>query len=236
MGTGLDYSARTEEGYGDTADPFPSELLIPRSEWQARIQEMEEQKSRLSDTIVQAGIPPKNQAQTPYCWINAIVGAEEVVRAGQNQPYVELSPASAGARIKNFRAVGGWGREAIEWVQEHGVTPTRLWPNNAIDRQYLTDAAVKEALKYRVGKYWVLDNSIDQIFSCLLRRIPVCVGLAWWQHEVYYVDPLWIDGQPAVRPRNSWGDLPQYPNGFFVLQGRKMSPDDSVAPRSAYAA
>src|SRR5690348_3395278 len=71
MGRGLDYASRTAEGYGAAAEPFPTSLLIPRSEWQARIQEMEEQKSRLSDIITQSGLPPKNQQSTNYCWVNS---------------------------------------------------------------------------------------------------------------------------------------------------------------------
>ena len=46
---GLDLSLRTEEGYRGVAEPFPRSLLIPRSEWQARIKEREQLRSRLVD-------------------------------------------------------------------------------------------------------------------------------------------------------------------------------------------
>ena len=235
-GTGLDYSGRSAEGYGTDAEPFPDALLIPRSEWRDRIAEMEQQKSRLSDIIVQAGLPPKDQERTLYCWINATTHALEVVRAVQNEPTVILSPASAGAQIKNYRNTGGWDRDALEWLSDKGACPVDIWPANAIDRRYCTPEAKQEALKYRVQRWWNLDCSSDeQLISCLLRRIPVAIGLDWWAHEVLACDAVWINNAIGLRPRNSWGDRPQYPNGFFTLQGWRARPSSAVAPFVAYA-
>ena len=53
------------EGY-QAAVPFPAHLMIPESEWQARIQEREERKTRLSDLIDQANLPCKDQNGTNY--------------------------------------------------------------------------------------------------------------------------------------------------------------------------
>lgn len=235
--TGLDLSLRTAEGYGAAAEPFPESLLIPRSEWQARIEEMEQQKSRLSDLIIAAKLPPKDQNGTNYCWINSPTHALEVVRLVQNEPMVILSPASAGAQIKGFRNVGGWGREALEWIAEHGLVPVDKWPPNAIDRRYATEENKQLALKYRAQRWWVLDNSLDQHISCLLHRIPVCVGLAYWSHEVLDCDPVWVNGAIGVRFRNSWtADWPTPgAGGWSIRQGRKITPDDSVAPVVALA-
>jgi hypothetical protein len=231
---GLDLSMRGPGPYeyGPYASPFPNDLLIPRSEWQARIQEMEETKSRISDLIRHKNLPHKDQGRTNYCWINAPVHCVEIVRLQQNQPMVSLSPASAGGPIKNFRNVGGWGLEGLKWLIEHGCVPSSLWPDNAIDRRYYTESNRQVALKYRVDE-WVecRPRTIDQMISMLLRRIPGAGGYNWWRHEVTNVDPVWIDGDAAVRIRNSWrgwGD-----NGFGILQGSKMLADDLVFPISA---
>jgi hypothetical protein len=81
--------------FGTTA--MPDELLIPRSEWQARIEEMEQRKSRLSDISIAAGLPCLDQNGTNLCWANAPVHCVEILRVAQNQPMVPLSPASVGA-------------------------------------------------------------------------------------------------------------------------------------------
>ena len=237
FGTGLDYSTRSTEGYAGVAEPFPPSLLIPRSEWQARIEEMEQQKSRLSDIITQSGLPPKNQQSTNYCWVNSPTHCIEIVRVAQNEPPVILSPASAGAQIKNYRNVGGWGREALEWIGEHGLVPVDKWPANAIDRQYATAENKQLALRYRQDRWWVLDGSLEQMISLLLHRIPGSAGLSWWSHQVSYIDPVWLDGDVAIRFRNSWGNDWPKPGagGYSVLQGRRMYPDDLTAPVTAYA-
>jgi hypothetical protein len=232
---GLNLKLRTDEGYAGVADLFPSELLIPRSEWQARIQEMEERKSRLSDISLAAGLPHKDQNGTNYCWINAPVHCVEIVRVIQNEPMVILSPASCGGPIKNFRNDGGWGKEGLEYIIAHGIVPADKWPANAISRSYWTEENKRLALRYRVTEWWELrPRNLDQLITCLLLRLPVAVGYNWWRHEVTGCDAVWLDNTVALRIRNSWKAWGE--NGFGVLQGSKMLPDDAVVPRVALAA
>lgn len=233
---GLDLSNRPDGfAYGGTAEPFPDELLVSRSEWQARIEEMQERKTRLSDRVDQAGLPCKDQQQTNYCWINAPTHCTEIVRSGQNQRPVILSPASAGAQITGYRNRGGWGKEGLEFIARSGLVPVEKWPANAIDRRYATPENLELALAYRVTEWWELEpRNLDHLISCLLRRIPVAVGYNWWGHEVTAYDPVWIDGAIGIRPRNSWG-MGYGDRGYFVLQGNRMLPDDAVAPRVAIA-
>lgn len=242
---GLDLGLRSafggpdEYAYGDAATAFPDELLIPRGDWQGMIQEMEERKTRISDLVELAGLPCKDQNGTNFCWINAPVHCVEVMRVVQNQEMVILSPASAGGPIKGYRNVGGWGREGLVYLIENGCCPVDLWPANAIDRRYNTPENRKAALDFRPVEWWELrPRNLDQLMSCLLRRIPVAVGLNWWSHEVSYYDPVWINGQPGARMRNSWGM--NWPaagaRGYSTLQGSRLLPDDAVAPRSVLAA
>lgn len=235
--TGLRLEGRkTPFGQMRGASPFPDELLIPRSEWQARIQEMEERKSRHSDIVIQAGLPCKDQARTNYCWANAPVYCVEAQRVIQNQPMVILSPASIAAPIKQFQNEGGWGEEALNYMIDNGVCPASLWPANAIDRRYLTAANKAAAKDYMVSEWWELvPRNLDQLISCLLRRVPIAVGYNWWRHEVTACDPVWIDGDIGVRIRNNWG-MNWGSQGFAVLQGRRMLPDDAVGPRQLLAA
>lgn len=234
---GLELSLRGPAGYGSSALPFPSAWLIPRSEWRARIEEQKARGTRLCDLIRKAKLSPLDQGRTNYCWMNAVIGAVEVMRLVQNQRIVRLSAASAAAQIKRFQNVGGWGLEAIKWLVANGCNEVADWPANAIDHRYATAANRAKALAYRVQNWVALQQrNLDQLVSLLLRPdpVPVPVGYLWWEHEVYATHCEWIDGDLALGIRNSWlnwGD-----NGFAVIQGARRFFDDAVAPLSVMAA
>ena len=216
--------------------PYAEEFalpMVPREEWDDRIDQMEKTKTRLSDIVMDAGLPCKDQEGTNYCWINAPTHCVEIIRVLQNESQVILSPASAGSKVTNFRNVGGWGSEGLEYIVENGVVPTSMWPANEIKREYDTDLAWEEAEKYKVTEWWdVPPQDLDSLFSALFARIPVAVGYSWWKHEVTAYDPVKVRGRYGVRIRNSWGMDWGY-NGFDILAGRKALPDDAVAPRAA---
>lgn len=232
---GLDLGLRGPDGYAGVAEPFPESLLIPRSEWQGRIAEREERKATIWHKAALDGWKVKDQNGTNYCWINAPTACIELIRLFQNEERVVLSPASGGAQIKNYRNVGGWGKEALEWIGENGLAPVSLWPANAISRQYATATTLATAKMYRQTEWWELKvRSLDQLVSCLLRDHPVAVGYNWWGHEVTACDPVWLDGTVAVRIANSWGEG-WGEKGWGILQGNRMLPDDACAPRVAIA-
>lgn len=232
FGRGLDLSLRTAAGYAGVANPFPEELLIPRSEWQARIEERVALKAQLSDMCDQADLPCLNQEQTNYCWANAPTYCCEVVRILQGEPLVLLSPASVGGPITNYQNVGGWGKQALQYISDNGIDPQSVWPANAIDSQYHTAENVQLAKSYRATEWWDLNgpNVLDNMISCLLRDSPAAAGYSWWSHEVTVKDAVWKDGAIALLCRNSWG-MTWGDRGYFFIQGDRMIPDDAVAPR-----
>ncbi len=236
--TGYRGMFRSAASAADTAESFPSELLIPESEFEPRIREMEEQKSRLSDLINAAGLPCKDQGSTNYCWINAPTHCVEILRVVANQPMVILSPASGGGPITRFRNVGGWGEDGLQWIAEHGLNTVQEWPANAIDKRLYTAANKESALAHRVTEWWRLrPRNMQELISCLLRRIPVACGYNWQGHETTAVDAVFVNGKVGTRNRNSWSmDWPsQGGGGWYILQGNKMHADDAVAPRVTVA-
>lgn len=229
---GLEQITRGETfGYEGVADPFDEKFLINPSEYQARIQEQEERKQRVSDLIVHDNIPELDQSNTNYCWFYGPLQTMLVMYSKQNEPIPDLCGTSGAARIKGFRNVGGWGKEAVIHLQDKGVNLRKTWPLHKIDRQYDTPAAREEALQYRIHRWVELrPRSMAHLISMLLRGFPVAVGYNWWGHEVMAVEVLWLDGEIALRIRNQWkgwGD-----RNFGILRGSKMAPDDAVAPVS----
>ena len=208
--------------------------LIPRNEWAARIKEMEETKTRLSDIVDLAGLKSLDQNGTNYCWCNAVVTAMETLQAVQNQPIVKLSSASVAAPIKGYRNQGGWGGEALDYIVEHGVAPASDWPANAIKREYDNETSRASRKLHSIKQWWDLTpRNIDQLMTCLLLRLPVPIGLNWWGHEVCAMDPVVIGSNAfGTRIRNSWGDS-YGDHGFAILSESKSRPDDAVAPRVA---
>lgn len=217
--------------YGSVAAPFDIPV-IPRSEWDARRKQLEDSKSRISDVVKAVGMKSLDQGRTNFCWANGPVNCVRVIRCINNQPFVDLSPASVACPINGFRNEGGWGTEALKRIVSHGVTEARLWPANAIDRQYFTEEAKQNALNYRVSEWYELQpRNLEQLVTCCLLRIPVAIGLNWWRHEVMACDLV----ENGVLIWNSWGDS-WGDGGFGVLSFSKATPDDAVAPRVVLAA
>lgn len=235
VGVSRGYEGMYQRGFSNARfSAMPDSMLIDKSEWRDRIEAKQKDQSQVSDLIRYKKIPPKDQARTNYCWNTAPVGAYEVVRCIMNQPHIELSNASVGAPITGFKNVGGWGDDALERMESHGINASVDWPNNAIERKYFTQENQKKALENRVvDGWWKLEpNAIEQVASLVLQNILVPVGYNWWGHEVYICDLLW-DREFMFRFRNSWGDTSDYPYGFGVLKGKRMIPNDAVAFRQA---
>jgi hypothetical protein len=209
--------------------------LLTKAQVYERALEQAELKSNLYHYSLESGLPCLNQGSTNYCWINGPVHCMEIERLKETGQVVSLSPASAGARIKNFRNVGGWGSEGLEWMIQHGVNETSDWPANAIDRRYLTDVNIEKAKQNVIVEYFVL-STWEEVLSCIIANIPVAVGYNWWLHEVTgtFIDPV----SPTVLDlgiRNSWG-MQWGDKGFSILRGSQKYPDDAVAIVSMIAA
>lgn len=233
---GLDLSLRPNPdgfGYGSAAEPFDDSLLIPRSDWQSIIQEHEQKKSRVSDLVAYHKIPPKNQGRLNYCWIYAPVHAMELLRVRQGYPYKPLAAAQVGACIKRGRNVGGWGMEGVRWIGEHGIAAESDYGSAPEIRNFYASSAVMAAARQHRLTEWVecRPKSLDQLVSMLLRGYCGAIGLDWWRHEVLAAEAIWLDGEVAVRIRNQWQGWGA--NGFGILRGSKMIPNDCVFPVAA---
>lgn len=235
FGRGLELELRGTQGYAGVAKPFPDELLIPESNFQGMIAERKARKRTFRERMKRAGMKVKNQSNLNYCWVFAPTSAVEGTWINQGQPYIELSPSSVGAVIKNGWNVGGWGLEALQHIADVGVAPDSMWPSLSRDVRLNTPAMQAEKAKFRVVDWYVIqENSRRHLISAILRDLLVPIGLNWWRHEVLACDAEWIDGEACPVILNSWGDWGD--EGFGVLQGRRAQADDVVAPLTVMAA
>lgn len=222
--------------YGATAPPMPDALLMTDEELDRILTAQEVNQTSLYHKMRQAGLPAKNQARLPYCWVFAPVHAIEVIGMLAGQPYVSLSPASAGAQIKNFRAVGGWGLEALQWLAEFGCDESAHWPDTSLDRSLLTEESKARALNHRVTEWMELPRrSKRHWMSCVAQYIPVPAGYDEWEHEVLIVGATKRNGVWLPIFRNQWkgyGD----DNYAVGTSSWAQHPDDQVAPRVKIAA
>jgi len=207
--------------------------IIPRSEWPARIEEMERTKTRLSDFWIAANLDSPYQNGIPYCWIYAVATAMTTLRLTAGLPFVRLSAESAGARITGFRSVGGWSHRGVEWVVQHGMNTEDEWPKHraGINRRYDTPENRESAKRNIVHKWYdVPDRNFAALMTCLFHRIPVCIGLNWWRHAICGLDPV-MTGRNSfgVRIQNSHGNG-YGDRGRAVLSESRGTPDDAVAP------
>lgn len=199
--------------------------LIPKDEWDDRVRTLEREQATIKQLCIEMNLPCLNQANTNYCWVNAPTHCCEIMRLLENGIVVSYSPASAGAPIKNFRNVGGWGSEALEYFKANGLNFTSDWPANAINRSYYTSTNRERAAKHQTVEYFIL-NSWEERVSCILSGIPIADGYNWWSHEVNGVGI--VAGSHDLIIRNSWG-MSWGEHGFAVLSGSRKYADDSIA-------
>ena len=227
---------------GTVAAPedFP---LIPRGEWQARIEEGNEQESFLHHIRNRGDggrpIPSLNQGSFNYCWAFSPSSAVTLLRARDNMPYVPLSGTAVGSTIKNGRNEGGWSPLALELITAKGIPSQKFWPQGSGSLSNGTKDCWANAAGHKVGEAWIdltapvyrRNLTFAQIMTLLLSRIPVTLDLEWWGHSVCGMSPVVIEaGSLGIKIWNSWGD-DWGENGTADLREEKATPFGACAPR-----
>ncbi len=218
--------------------PYGALRCAPRSEVKAmsegeikdRARYLQQNKSRINDLLDARGIKALDQDGTNFCWTNGPVNTVRAMLCVNNMEYEDLSPASVACRVNGFVNNGGYGTEAMEFITAKGIVPSRLWPNNAINKKYLTQEAVTAAMDYRVVEWRDLQpRNFLLMCTYLVTGTPVTIGLNWWRHQVtaVAVNPDNLD----VLVWNSWGaDWGE--NGYGWLSRGKATPDDQCVAQT----
>jgi len=216
----------------------PSEMvLIPRSEWSARIKEMEATKTRMSDLLKGRGIEPLDQGQKGFCWSHSTTMAVMASRARNNEPDVRLSAYAVACMIKNYQDEGGWCGLSAKFIADKGVPSEAFWPQQSMSRSNDKPETWADAAKHKSTIEWrdltrpVYESPMvfDAVMTCLLNRVPVAADFDFWSHSVCLVDPVEVEpGSYAVRLLNSWG-AGWSDGGYGVLRGSQATPNAAVA-------
>lgn len=223
----------------------PSEIpLIPRSEWDARIDEQEAQQSSLEHVWRRSGEPVLDQNGQGYCWAYSTAAAIMATRMAANMPRVRLSAHAVACKIKGFRDEGGWCGLSAEFARKTGYPSVDVWPEKSMSRSYDTAATWANADKHRVTEDWVdlaashyyyQQLTFDQVATCLLLNRACPVDFNWWGHSVCALRLVRVEaGSYGLRIANSW--TPQWgEQGFATLRGNKAIPNSALCIRSITA-
>ena len=204
--------------------------VIPRSEWDDRIAILQRTRAQLSD-MIKDWLDSYDQDGTNYCWVNSIACAMTTIRESQGHARGIISSASIGAPFTGYRNVGGQIANAFKQARDVGATTIDKWPNNGINKKYMTDEVKADLANYKVVNPFIDLNTFDECATCALLGWPVPTGYNWWGHSTLILDLVRSPNNPkkwAFRERNSWGNS-YGENGFFYLEEGKGTPDQAYA-------
>lgn len=206
--TPRDYAAAP---FGSASRPlYQYQYESDRGKLRDRIKRADENKATPDDWMVAGDVEILDQGQYGYCWMYGTVGAMLTTYAMTGQKAPRLNPFPTAFRGKQGRNQGGWGEEALRYINEFGVVENSLWPGleakmSNWDRQEVKDNAkqhvVTQSLELPTNDLYAL---ISVLTDPKLPR-PVSIGLPWWGHLVYAVRAMILDGGLfGIKFVNSW--------------------------------
>jgi len=208
FGSGLNPESE-QPGFGALCEPIEYGN-VPRSEWKDRIEYAERMGLFPEAWFKRGKVQVLNQANWPYCWMYGVVGAMQARYAmnGHEAPHLNaFFPAWLG---KNGASRGGWGTEALQYIERFGVPAMGVFPGQPTNRVQFDRHEVRESAKlHKVWKFRELQrNSLQALMNMWLsdRPLPVSQAYNWWGHLVYAIKPVVIGANSfGTLIVNSWG-------------------------------
>jgi hypothetical protein len=207
--TPRDYAAAP---FGSASRPlYQYQYESDRNKLRDRIKRADENKATPDDWRIAGEVPILNQGQWGYCWMFGVVGAMMTAYAmtGVKSPHLNAFPTAY--RGKQGRNQGGWGEEALRYINQFGVVENSLWPGNEAKMSNWDRQEVKENAKLHMvtQSLELPQKDLYAILSVLTDPVwprPVSVGFDWWGHLVYATRAMALDGGKfGLMIPNSWG-------------------------------
>lgn len=207
--------------------PFPYPI-IPEDEWPERIREGEAKGLFLKHLLdMDPRIPAKDQGRSSTCWAQCAVRAAEAEFRRQGYEWVDLSPGFVAGPPNNYRDIGGWPGDAVEFMATTGVCLSTLHdPNDATHRA--SEAAYADAKRRKVLE-WIDVGQRDfaQQMTLLLMGKGYPAGYSHMRHAMFACAPVQLGRRLfGVVNMNSWAEA----NRYMVLSGSKAVADDAICP------
>ncbi len=230
-GFGTGYQSRDWQAYPLAAGKCARAAnvpIVPKSEWKSLIEHKTQNKLWITDIADALGIPPKNQASTNYCWINAPTKGMDLWYGAAGGPKLVISASHAGSRIKRGSNVGGSGVEAVESIAEYGCATEAFWARNKQSSRH-DEAADANGQLHKITLYDDLQPSdLETIYSYIFANRPVSIGIPAWGHEVLLTFLVWDGSRVVPGFDNSWGSS-YGKNGRGTLSGSMLRWDEAIS-------
>lgn len=234
-----DYNVQPLETFA-SADMIP---LIPKSEWDARIDELEREEATLDHVLLRARARGRftdlNQNPYNFCWCHSTVHAAQLAREVANQSPVALSAFGLCHLADADRAQqnrGGWCGLSAQAARTRGIPSQQVYPQGNIKRS-ISQEVLDDAKKYLVTEdfvdlqkpVWFQNLSFEAVASCQLTGRPGPVDFNWWSHSVCAIKLVRIEANSyGLMILNSWG-LNWGDHGRAILRGQRAIPDGAIA-------
>jgi hypothetical protein len=228
----------------------PDEIpVVDPSEWDARIDEQEQNESSLEHVWLRSGKMPLDQNGFPYCWAHSSVHGVMGVLVRDHVQFPDLSAVGLASKIMNGAQKGGWCGLSSKYIEDHGIPLQSDWSQHDASMRNDNPGVWERAAKYKITQryvdltaphYYYQNLTMHQVAACLLLNIPVPMDFNWWGHSVCGMRWVRIEkGSYGVRILNSWyiaQGKPWGQNGFATLQGSRAKCDSATATRCVLAA
>lgn len=183
-------------------------------------------------------VPSLNQGAFPYCWTHSGTMSVMLARLKAGLPYLRLSAMAIACIMKNYKAVGGWGADAVAFMAARGVPTTEFWMEGSNLRKWDTPQTWESAALHKVEEGWIdMQTEVwDRTMTYAQQMSFLCSGgiivgdFNWWGHSVCLFDADELDGEPVPVGLNSWGDA-YGDQGEFTLQGDRAIMSGGVGIR-----
>ena len=210
--------------------------LYDRKDWPELMALQEKHRTSPYHVHKDYNVPILTQESTNYCWMFGVVGGIMNRYAMMDGVAPVLSPAGPACQGKNWENKGGWGEEAVGYIQKFGIPTQDAWPNCSFNKDLPKRPSVKRSSeKHGIVQFEVLANyDFDATMSALLcpyNSSPASVGFSWWGHLVLALQAVRYNGEWGYIFANSW-DKDWGEEGYGVLLGKKANPTEAIVIKS----